>query len=134
MDIQNLLGELDFRAIRSSGPGGQHANKVSSKVALIFDLKGSRALNESEIRRLTSFFKNRLSSSGVLTLYCEETRSQHQNKSLLIKRFIKLLEKGLEEPKIRKETRPPKSAVIKRLQSKKKQSEKKKHRQKPKPD
>ncbi|MCE2613504.1 aminoacyl-tRNA hydrolase [Flavobacteriaceae bacterium D16] len=134
MDKQVLLNELVFKAVRSSGPGGQHANKVSSKVELLFDLEESKSLDDLEKTRLKKHFGNRLSTGGLLLLQCDDTRSQHQNKSLLIKRFLKLVEKGLEKPKLRRKTRPPKSAVRKRLNAKKKQAERKQQRQKPKPE
>jgi ribosome-associated protein len=134
MDKQLMLNELDFKAVRSSGPGGQHANKVSSKVELLFDLEKSNSLDELEKVRLKKHLANRISTTGLLILQCDDTRSQHQNKSLLIKRFLKLVEKGLEKPKVRRKTRPPKSAVLKRLNTKKKQAERKQQRQKPKPE
>ncbi len=134
MDKQLLLQELQFRAMRSGGPGGQHANKVSSKVELSFNLKDSRSLNTSEKERLILFFKSRVSQAGILVLQCDETRSQHQNRALLIKRLLQLLEKGLKKPKPRKQTRPTQRAVLKRLETKSKQAKKKELRQKPKPE
>ncbi len=134
MDKQLIIQELQFRAMRSSGPGGQHANKVSSKVELSFNLTDSQSLSESEKDRLARFFKNRLSQAGILVLQCDETRSQHQNRAILIRRFLKLLDTGLKKPKPRKQTRPKRSAVLKRLESKKKQAQKKQQRQKPKPE
>ena len=134
MDEQVLLNELVFKAVRSGGPGGQHANKVASKVELAFDLEQSNALDEAEKSRLKEQLKNRLSTSGILTLFCDESRSQHQNKSILIKRFLSLIDKGLEIPKTRKKSRPTKASVLRRLESKKKQSERKQQRQKPRPE
>lgn len=134
MDRQTLLKELVFKAVKSSGPGGQHANKVSSKVELIFKLEESKALDETEKTRLREHLKSRLSTNGLLTMQCGETRSQNQNKKILIKRFLSLLEKGLAIPKTRKKTKPTKASVIRRLDTKKKQAELKKQRQKPKPE
>ena len=134
MNEQVLLNELVFKAVRSSGPGGQHANKVSSRVELAYNIEASEALDEAEKKRLKEYFRNRLSASGVLVMQCDESRSQHQNKRLLIKRFLSLIEKGLEVPKIRKKTRPTKASVRKRLDTKKKLAEKKQSRQKPKPE
>ncbi len=131
MDKQQLIEELQFKAVRSSGPGGQHANKVSSKVVLSFNLMASHALTDSEKLRLKPFLRNRLSQQGILTLQCDESRSQHQNRSLLLVRFFKLMEAGLKKPKPRKQTRPSKKAVLKRLESKKKQAMKKEQRRKP---
>ena len=132
MNKQVLLNELVFKAVRSSGPGGQHANKVSSRVELAYNIEASEALDEEEKKRLKKYLKNRLSSTGVLVMQCDDSRSQHQNKRLLIKRFISLIAKGLEVPKIRKKTKPTKASVHKRLDTKKKLSEKKQSRQKPK--
>ncbi len=134
MDKQRILQELQFRAMRSSGPGGQHANKVSSKVELTFSIIDSRSLSESEKERLSRYFKNRLSQAGLLILQCDETRSQHQNRTLLIRRFLKLMDAGLKKPKPRKKTQPSQRAVLKRLESKSKQAQKKQLRQKPKLD
>ena len=134
MNKQVLLNELVFKAVRSSGPGGQHANKVSSRVELAYNIEASEALDEEEKKRLKKYLKNRLSASGVLVMQCDDSRSQHQNKRLLIKRFISLVEKGLEVPKIRKKTKPTKASIRKRLDTKKKLSEKKQSRQKPKPE
>lgn len=134
MDKEIILNELVFKAVRSSGPGGQHANKVSSKVELGFDLEQSQGLDDTEKIRLKEHLRNRISTSGILTLSCDESRSQHQNKRLLIKRFLSLLDKGMEIPKTRKKTRPTKASVTKRLDNKKKQAEKKQQRQKPRPE
>lgn len=134
MDKQVLLNELVFKAIRSGGPGGQHANKVSSKIELIYDLEQSKALDHPEKIRLKEHFRNRLSTEGILTLYCDDSRSQHQNKRILIKRFLMLVDKGLEIQKTRKKTQPTKASVLKRLHAKKQQSERKQHRQKPRLD
>ena len=134
MDKQRILQELQFRAMRSSGPGGQHTNKVSSKVELTFSIIDSRSLSESEKERLSRYFKNRLSQAGLLILQCDETRSQHQNRTLLIRRFLKLMDAGLKKPKPRKKTQPSQRAVLKRLESKSKQAQKKQLRQKPKLD
>lgn len=131
MDKQQLIGELQFKAVRSGGPGGQHANKVSSKVVLSFNLKDSASLTDAEKLRLTQFLKKRISQEGVLTLQCDASRSQHQNRALLIVRFLKLLESGLKKPKSRKQTGPPKKAILKRLDAKKKQGMKKQQRRKP---
>ena len=131
MDKQQLIEELNFKAVRSGGPGGQHANKVSSKVVLSFHLSESPSLTDAEKLRLTQFLKNRLSQEGVLTLHCDESRSQHQNRALLLVRFLKLLETGLKKPKPRKQTAPPKKPILKRLDAKKKQGIKKQPRRKP---
>ena len=131
MNKDQLLTELQFKAIRSSGPGGQHANKVSSKVELAFNLRTSNALNEREQKRIQLKLERKLTKEGVLVLQCDETRSQHKNKELIIKRFLKLLENALIVPKKRRPSRPTRSSIEKRLRSKKLASLKKANRGKP---
>ena len=126
-----LLKELDFKAVRSSGSGGQHVNKVSSKVELIFNLKESFVFNDNKKARLEKKFHNRLSKVGVLILSCDESRSQHKNKALIIKRFLELIRVSLIIPKKRISTKIPKSVIRKRLKNKKFHSHKKINRKKP---
>ena len=132
MDFDALKKELQFKAIRSSGSGGQHVNKVSSKVELTFDLHNSYALTTDEKERLEQKLLKRLTKDKLLILYCEETRSQHKNKDLVVKRLFELLKQGLEKPKKRKPTNPSKAAVERRLIAKKKRSDMKNSRRKPK--
>ncbi|AZQ59808.1 aminoacyl-tRNA hydrolase [Maribacter sp. MJ134] len=134
MDNSSILQELQFKAIRSSGPGGQHANKVSSKVELVFDIAHSKGLSEAEKNRLFFKLKSKLSKENVLTLQCDESRSQHKNKDLVIKRFFELLKRALLVPKKRKRTKPSKGAIEKRLQAKKRAALKKVNRSKPRLD
>ena len=84
---ESLIKELKFKAIRSSGSGGQHVNKVASKVELQFDVQNSSLLNEEEKEILLEKLKNRLSKEGILVLQCGESRSQHKNKTLVIDRL-----------------------------------------------
>ena len=130
MDKQQIHRELTFKAVRSSGAGGQHVNKVSSKVELSFNLLVSEGLNDTEKERLQSKLSSRLTNEGVLILQCDEARSQHKNKELVVKRFFDILKKGLEVPKKRKPTKPTKSAVEKRLKLKKMSAERKASRRK----
>lgn len=131
MNQEQILNELQFKAIRSSGPGGQHANKVSSKVELSFQIAASDGLTERQKKRLLLKLGNKLSKEGFLILQCDESRSQHKNKDLVIIRFFKLLEKSLIVPKARKKSKPTRSSIEKRLKSKKIASLKKINRSKP---
>ena len=126
-----LKSELQFKAVRSSGAGGQNVNKVASKVELTFDLEASLGLSEDEKERLKKILANRLTKENMLLLQCEESRSQHKNKELVIDRFFEVLEAGLIVPKKRKATRIPKAVVKKRLKKKSIQSEKKANRKPP---
>ncbi|WP_424003761.1 alternative ribosome rescue aminoacyl-tRNA hydrolase ArfB [Maribacter sp. IgM3_T14_3] len=131
MNQEQILTELQFKAIRSSGPGGQHANKVSSKVELSFHIEDSAGLTERQKKRVLLKLGNKLSKEGLLIMQCDESRSQHKNKELVIKRFLKLLEKSLLVPKARKKSRPTRSSIEKRLKGKKIASLKKSNRGKP---
>jgi ribosome-associated protein len=131
MNLENLLKELKFKAVRSSGAGGQHVNKVSSKVELIFDLQNSDALSLEEKELLIKKLASKLTNENLLLLQCDESRSQHKNKELIINRFSTLIINGLKVPKKRKATKPGKNSVQKRLDKKKKQAYKKANRKKP---
>ncbi|RAJ14000.1 alternative ribosome rescue aminoacyl-tRNA hydrolase ArfB [Arenibacter echinorum] len=134
MNREGIIQELKFKAVRSSGAGGQHVNKVSSKVELTFDLENSMALTEHEKNRLLKKLSSKLSKENILLMQCEETRSQHKNKELVIKKFLETLEANLVVPKRRRKTKPSRSAIEKRLKGKKKAALKKVNRSKPKLD
>ena len=134
MNTEQLIKELNFKAVRSSGPGGQHANKVSSKVELTFDVNASKELSEGQKLLLLKNISSRLTKENILILFSDESRSQHKNKELVIERFLQIINKGLIVPKKRKPTKISKSSIKKRLEKKKKQSFKKTLRQKPKLD
>ena len=131
LNLDLLSPELTFKAVRSSGSGGQHVNKVSSKVELHFFIENSSILSENQKQRLLKSLKSRLTKDKELILQCDESRSQHKNKEIVIKRFFELIKKGLKVPKKRKPTKIPKSVIRKRLKSKKRQSERKASRKKP---
>ena len=131
MNKQQVHSELQFKAVRSSGAGGQNVNKVSSKVELSFDVPASEGLSDMEKERLLQKLKTRLTNEGVLILQCDEARSQHKNKDLVIKRFFEMLKKALTVPKKRMPTKPTKSSIEKRLKTKKKAAEKKANRKPP---
>lgn len=134
MNTQELLKELKFKAIRSSGAGGQHVNKVSSKIELTFNLTDSNQLSENQKEILSKKLANRLTKEGVLILFSDETRSQHRNKELAIKRFLELITQGLKRPKIRRTTKPTKASVKRKAENKQRNALKKTLRKKPKLD
>jgi ribosome-associated protein len=131
MNREQLVSELTFKAVRSSGAGGQNVNKVSSKVILTFDIPKSQGLSEEEKTLLVINLNSRLTSENVLILNCDEDRSQLKNKEIIIKRFLELIKKGLFVPKERKATKVPKAAIRKRIKDKKNLGEIKKSRRKP---
>mgnify|MGYP000250268409 FL=1 len=131
MEKEKLISELQFKAVRSSGAGGQNVNKVSSKVVLSFDLKNANSLSIEEKLLLETNLSSRLTKDQILILNCDEDRSQLKNKEIVIKRFLTIIEQGLYIPKIRKATKIPKSVIRKRLKDKKNLSETKRNRKKP---
>ncbi|NMH86987.1 alternative ribosome rescue aminoacyl-tRNA hydrolase ArfB [Flavivirga algicola] len=131
IEEEALLQELSFKAVRSSGSGGQHVNKVSSKIELTFNLNTSLIFSEEEKERLQNKLKHRLTKDGLLILQCDESRSQHKNKELVIKRFLELIRLGLIVPKKRIPTKIPKAVIKKRLKDKRNLSDKKANRKKP---
>ena len=134
MDSVNLLKELKFKAIRSSGAGGQHVNKVSSKIELTFDLENSIALSYKEKELLKSKLASKLTKENALILFCDESRSQHRNKELAIRRFLELIKTNLIRPKKRRPTKPTKGSIKRKSENKKRTSVKKVLRKKPKID
>jgi len=130
MDRDQLISELQFKAIRSSGAGGQHVNKVSSKVELMLAVNESKALTDAEKSLILKNLSNRITKYGVLILQCDETRSQHKNKELVIKRCLALVENAVIMPKLRKKLRPSRAAKLRRMQNKKRNAEKKANRKK----
>jgi ribosome-associated protein len=131
MEQEKILSELNFKAVRSSGAGGQNVNKVSSKVVLTFDLNASQALSEEEKVRIETKLAARLTSDSILILNCDEDRSQLKNKAIVTKRFLDLIKKALVVTKPRKATKVPKAVIKKRIKNKKNLSEIKANRKKP---
>ena len=131
METEKIIAELNFKAVRSSGPGGQNVNKVSSKVVLTFDLNASQAFNEQEKALLAIKLATKLTLENLLILNCDEDRSQLKNKTIVTKRFLILIERALLVPKKRKVTKVPRSVIEKRIKSKRNLSEIKQNRRKP---
>jgi ribosome-associated protein len=128
MWIEVPLSEISITFVRSSGPGGQHVNKTSTQAELTFDLGHSPSIPESDRQWLVARLATKLDSHGVLRITSQEYRSQLRNKRVALEKLEQLLQTAIHRPKKRKKTRPTRSAVEKRLSSKKKDSEKKKMR------
>lgn len=131
MDKEKILQELSFKAVRSSGAGGQNVNKVSSKVILSFNLPESLALDTEEKMLLEEKLASRLTNDKVLILQCDEDRSQLRNKEIISRRFLKLIENALIIPKQRRPTKVPRAVIKKRIQDKRNLSDRKQSRRKP---
>ena len=132
MDKEKIITELTYKAVRSSGAGGQNVNKVSSKVVLSFNLLNSLSLSEEEIQEAQKKLKSKLTLDGILILNCDEDRSQLKNKTIVTKSFLEIIEKSLIIPKPRKATKIPRSVIEKRLKAKATTAEIKLNRKKPK--
>lgn len=131
MNQERIIQELQFKAVRSSGAGGQHVNKVSTKIELYFDVENSKALSSMEKERVYRKLSNKISKEHTLIIQCDESRSQHRNKDLAIKRLLQTLTAALKRPKKRHKTKPRRSAIEKRLKRKKINALKKINRGKP---
>lgn len=131
MNKEIIIAEITFKAVRSSGPGGQNVNKVASKVMLTFDVMQSNGLSEEEKSTLITKLTSKLTQENLLILSAEEDRSQLKNKEIVTKKLLQLLQKTLTKPKPRKATKVPKGAIEKRIKEKKSNSDIKNTRRKP---
>jgi ribosome-associated protein len=121
--------EIEVRVSRSSGAGGQHVNKTSSRVELSWNIALSKALDDDQRARLLTRLASRLSEEGAIRVVASNTRSQLRNREAAEKRLAETIAKALLVPKKRKPTRRPRAANEARLTEKKKQSDKKRERQ-----
>ncbi|MAW96788.1 MULTISPECIES: alternative ribosome rescue aminoacyl-tRNA hydrolase ArfB [unclassified Leeuwenhoekiella] len=131
MNKEILQFECEFKAVRSSGPGGQHVNKTSTKVMLHWDLEASAVFTEDQKERLRHRLASKLTTENQLVLSYDQSRSQHKNKEEVFKNLVQLLEKALVKPKKRKKTRPTLASKKRRLDSKKRNAQKKANRKPP---
>ena len=120
--------EVKESFIRSSGPGGQHVNKVATAVQLRFNAKYSGNISAKVYKRLRAIAGSKLTENGNLIIVSREHRSQSQNRRVALDKLISLLQQAAKKPKHRTPTRPSQASVEKRLRNKRLQSEKKKSR------
>lgn len=129
-DFAEILKEVSYKTSRSGGAGGQHVNKVETKVAVFFNIAQSAFLNDFEKSTLISKLKNRIDNEGILHLAVQDSRSQVKNKELADKRLIELIKNALKEEKKRKPTKISKAANEDRIKVKRIKSETKQNRKK----
>lgn len=129
--IRDFSREWILSASRSSGPGGQNVNKVSSKMELRFNVMSSNLLSETEKTLIIKLLAHQINNEGFLILTCQTTRSQLENKNKVIEKFYQLLKKALKPTKKRVPTKPGKASQEKKLREKKLIAEKKERRKKP---
>ena len=123
--------ELELRASRAGGPGGQHVNTTSSRVELRWDVRASSALTDAQRARLLDRLAHRLTNDGVLVLHASEHRSQHRNREAALGRLATIVAEALEVPRERRPTRPTRSARRRRLETKRIRSTTKELRRRP---
>ncbi|WP_432710976.1 aminoacyl-tRNA hydrolase [Pedobacter sp.] len=128
---EDILKNAQFKTSRSGGSGGQHVNKVSSKVELILAIREVPFLNKDEKALVEQRLANRLDQEGALHIVSQEERSQLLNKAHCVVKAVALLKAALHVDKIRKPTKIPKLALQKRLAGKQNQAVKKANRKKP---
>ncbi len=130
LQVSDVLHEVKFTTSRSSGPGGQHVNKVNSRVSLRWNVLRSAVLSDEQRNLIINNLSSHITQDGVLVLQAQESRSQLQNKEAVIQKLDSLLRKALARKKPRKKTRPTAGAKAKRMKHKKQISEKKEWRKK----
>jgi ribosome-associated protein len=120
--------ELKFAASRSSGPGGQHVNKTSTRMTVSYNIRESKSLTQEQKAKILAKLAGRIDKDGVISISSGESRSQVQNRQVVVERLVTLLRGAMTEPKRRKKTRVPYGAKQARLESKKRRSEVKRQR------
>jgi ribosome-associated protein len=130
-DLSIPEDELMFTASRSGGPGGQHVNKVSSRVTLLFNVAASPSLSDAHKQRLQSRLATRITKDGLLRVVSQKHRSQMANRMAAVERFVALLRAALVSTPERKQTSVPRAARARRLEAKRQRSQLKRQRTTP---
>ena len=123
--------ELRIRATRAGGPGGQHVNKASTRIEVVWDVAASPSLTDEQRSRLLARLASRLDRRGRFRVVSDASRSQRRNLETAVERLRETVRRALHVPKPRKPTRPSKAVVERRLETKKRRATKKKERREP---
>lgn len=122
--------EISFKATRSSGPGGQHVNKTSSRITLFWHIGSSAALSDWQKEAVSRFLASRISQEGFLVIHVESTRSQFRNKEIALELLASLVTQALTPKKKRRTSKPRPGAIARRVDEKVKRGEQKSGRKK----
>jgi ribosome-associated protein len=128
------VDEIDVRASRSSGPGGQHVNTSSSRIEVVWSVRDSRVLPEDVRTQLLARLESRLDGEGQLRVVSQAHRSQLRNREAALERLGELVRRALVVPKARKATRPTRASKEKRLGQKRRRGAVKRDRRRPGPE
>lgn len=128
------MSEIDMKAVRAQGAGGQNVNKVATAIHLRFDIRNSTSLPESVRRKLLASGDQRITAEGVLILKAQESRSQDRNRQAALQRLVEIIRGATRKKKPRIPTRPGRKAKKKRLDAKSRRGDLKKSRQRVKDD
>jgi len=127
-DVTIPRAELDVRATRAGGPGGQHVNTSSTRIELRWNVRLTRALDDARRDHVLSRLASRLDGEGNVRVVASEFRSQRQNREAAVERLAEMVRRALHVPKKRKATKPSRAAKARRLDEKRKHSDKKRER------
>lgn len=123
--------EIEFRASRAGGPGGQHVNTTSTRIEARWNVEASAALSDRQRKRLLQKLASRIDGNGVLRVVAGERRSQLQNREAAVGRMNALVRRALRVPKPRKKTKPTRASIQRRIEQKRRRGARKQDRRKP---
>ena len=126
--MKNFTTELTYKTSRSSGAGGQNVNKVETSVTVMWKVSDSVFFNHFQKELISEKLKNRINLDGILQLTVSESRTQLQNKKIATEKILEIVNQAIIIPKKRLKTKPSKGQIAKRLDTKKKLSDKKENR------
>ncbi len=130
MNLAELEPYIQYKTARSGGSGGQHVNKVETKVILLFDVDAASAFTPEQRQRIKSRLASRIGADGRIQVQSQDSRSQAKNKEIALERLAEMLVQAMRTEKPRKKTKPSRASVAARLDAKRRQALRKIQRRK----